>query len=47
MQILEASKHIYNEKPLAIALEDAQHMMAPATSKGLRIGWAPYTFPGG
>jgi predicted dehydrogenase len=47
MQILEAGKHVYNEKPLAISLEDAQRMMALAASKGLRIGCAPDTFLGG
>jgi len=47
MQALEAGKHVYNEKPLAISLEDARRMIALAESKGLRIGCAPDTFLGG
>ena len=47
MQVLAAGKHVYNEKPLAISLEDARRMIALAESKGLRIGCAPDTFLGG
>ncbi|MBC8160576.1 MAG: Gfo/Idh/MocA family oxidoreductase [Roseiflexaceae bacterium] len=47
LQVLEAGKHVYNEKPLAIEREDAQRMLALAAEKGLRIGCAPDTFLGG
>lgn len=44
---LEAGKHVYNEKPLALALEDARQMLELARAKGLRVGCAPDTFLGG
>jgi predicted dehydrogenase len=44
---LEAGKHVYNEKPLALALEDANRMLELAQTRGLRIGCAPDTFLGG
>ncbi len=44
---LEAGKHVYNEKPLALALEDARQMLELARVKGLRVGAAPDTFLGG
>lgn len=43
---LEAGKHIYNEKPLAVSLEDATIMLQTAKTKGLAIGCAPDTFLG-
>ena len=43
---LEAGKHIYNEKPLAISREDGQRIVALAAEKGLRVGGAPDTFMG-
>jgi predicted dehydrogenase len=46
MRALEAGKHVYNEKPLAIELEDSAQMLALAEQKGLRIGCAPDTFMG-
>lgn len=46
LRALEAGKHVYNEKPLAVTREDAAHMIALAHSKGLRIGCAPDTFLG-
>jgi predicted dehydrogenase len=46
MAALEAGKSVYNEKPLAIASEDARKMLALAASKGLRVGCAPDTFMG-
>lgn len=46
LQALEAGKHVYNEKPLAIAREDCQKMLAVAAEKGLRVGCAPDTFLG-
>ncbi len=46
LQALEAGKHIYNEKPLAVKLEEAKNMLDLATTKGLRVGCAPDTFLG-
>ncbi len=46
LKALEAGKYIYNEKPLAISLEDASAMLALSKAKNLRIGCAPDTFLG-
>ncbi|WP_407541858.1 Gfo/Idh/MocA family oxidoreductase (plasmid) [Deinococcus radiomollis] len=43
---LKGGKHVYNEKPLALALADAQEMTRLAEAKGLRIGCAPDTVLG-
>jgi predicted dehydrogenase len=47
LQVLEAGKSVYNEKPLAVKREDARRMLELARSKGVRIGCAPDTFLGG
>jgi predicted dehydrogenase len=47
LQILNAGKHVYLEKPLAVELPDAQKVMDVAAEKGLRVGCAPDTFLGG
>lgn len=44
---LESGKHLYQEKPLAVELNDARLMSEIATKKGLRIGCAPDSFLGG
>ncbi len=44
---LEAGKHVYSEKPLAVTREDGQRILALAQAKGLRVGCAPDTFLGG
>jgi predicted dehydrogenase len=44
---LEAGKHVYSEKPLAISREDGQRLLASARERGLRLGCAPDTFLGG
>ncbi len=44
---LEAGKHVYTEKPLAVAREDGAQVIAMAEAKGLRVGCAPGTFLGG
>ncbi len=44
---LAAGKGVYNEKPLAIALEDGKRLVEIARSRGLRLGAAPDTFLGG
>jgi predicted dehydrogenase len=43
---LSAGKSVYNEKPLALALDDARQMLEMAAGHGLRIGCAPDTFLG-
>lgn len=43
---LEAGKHVYSEKPLAITLEEARRVLNMADQKGLRVGCAPDTFLG-
>jgi predicted dehydrogenase len=47
LQVLEAGKNLYVEKPLAVYREDAQKLLAVAAQKGLRVGGAPDTFFGG
>jgi predicted dehydrogenase len=44
---LEAGKHVYSEKPLALSIEDGLALKALADGKGLRVGCAPDTFLGG
>lgn len=43
---LEAGKHVYSEKPLAITLEEGREVLNKADLKGLRVGCAPDTFLG-
>lgn len=43
---VEAGKHVYNEKPLTIAVEDGKQLMEKAAAKGVRVGCAPDTFLG-
>lgn len=45
--VIEAGKHVYNEKPLTITRENGQQLLAAAEAKGVRIGCAPDTFLGG
>ena len=46
MATLEAGKHAYSEKPLAVTREQGQKLLAMAEEKGLRVGCAPDTFLG-
>ena len=46
LQILEAGKHVYGEKPLAAELDEAEAVLALAAEKNLRVGNAPDTFLG-
>ncbi|NMO94568.1 Gfo/Idh/MocA family protein [Paenibacillus lemnae] len=43
---LEAGKHVYSEKPLAITLEEGSQVLTVADRRGLRAGCAPDTFLG-
>ncbi len=47
MQVLNAGKSVYNEKPLSTEREAAQQLLQVAKAKGLRVGGAPDTFMGG
>lgn len=47
LQVIEAGKHVYAEKPLAIMLEDGQQVIDAAEKVGVRVGCAPDTFLGG
>jgi predicted dehydrogenase len=43
---VRAGKHVYNEKPLCAAREEAAALLKAAEEKGLRVGSAPDTFLG-
>lgn len=47
MAILNAGKHLFVEKPLAVTRQDARQMLNKAAENDLRIGCAPDTFLGG
>lgn len=47
LQALEAGKHVYVEKPLAVTREEGRAILDLAASRGLRVGSAPDTFLGG
>ena len=44
---LDAGKHVYGEKPLAVNREDGRIIIEKARSKGLLVASAPETFLGG
>ena len=46
LQVIEAGKHVYSEKPLATSHAEAQTLARAAAAKGLRVGCAPDTFLG-
>ena len=43
---LRQGKHVYNEKPLAVNLEDARRTLSEAAERSLRVGCAPDNFLG-
>ena len=47
LAVLNAGKHVYNEKPLAVTRDEARALLDLAAQKGLRVGCAPDTFLGG
>ncbi|MBM7569133.1 Gfo/Idh/MocA family protein [Paenibacillus sacheonensis] len=47
LQALEAGKHVYVEKPLAVTREEGKRVLELAAEKGLRVASAPETFLGG
>ena len=47
LAVLNAGKHVYNEKPFCAELDQAQKLLALARSKNLLAGGAPDTFLGG
>lgn len=46
LRALEAGKHVYSEKPLALGTRDGQAILELARKKNLRVGCAPDTFLG-
>jgi predicted dehydrogenase len=47
LRAIEAGKHVYSEKPLALSTKEAAQLLSAAEAKGRRIGVAPDTFLGG
>ncbi len=43
---LEAGKHVYSEKPLALRYQEARDLVGLAQRKGVRLGCAPFTYMG-
>src|SRR5450432_2098213 len=46
LQIVQAGKHVYLEKPLSITRDEAKKIMDAAKAKNVRVGCAPDTFMG-
>src|SRR3954453_14409795 len=45
-QALEAGRHVYSEKPLALTASEAQELVALAAARGVRLGGSPSQFRG-
>ncbi|GAB4546922.1 MAG: Gfo/Idh/MocA family oxidoreductase [Anaerolineae bacterium] len=46
LQIIEAGKHVYSEKPLGLTRKEGESILQAARNKGVRVGCAPDTFLG-
>lgn len=46
LKAVRNGKHVYNEKPLSVDLEEAQQLLAEGDERGVRVGCAPDTFLG-
>src|ERR1700719_3818803 len=46
IQVLEAGKHVYSEKPLAVTREEGRQILETAKKHNLFVGCAPDTFLG-
>ena len=46
LQIIDAGKHVYSEKPLVTRHAEAEALMLAAAAKAVRVGCAPDTFLG-
>lgn len=46
LQIIQAGKHAYSEKPLGLTREEGESILKAARDKGVRVGCAPDTFLG-
>jgi predicted dehydrogenase len=46
LQVVEAGKHVYSEKPLVTRHAEAGALMLAAAARGVRVGCAPDTFLG-
>ncbi|PJF41207.1 MAG: gfo/Idh/MocA family oxidoreductase [Chloroflexi bacterium] len=47
LDIINAGKHVYSEKPLAVTREDGKRVLDAARKANVRVGCAPDTFLGG
>ncbi|MBV9273202.1 MAG: Gfo/Idh/MocA family oxidoreductase [Verrucomicrobia bacterium] len=47
LRALQAGKHVYSEKPLALSTNEALDLLSTAKAEGKRVGVAPDTFLGG
>jgi predicted dehydrogenase len=45
-QCLDAGKHVFSEKPLALSYAEAQGLVELAAQRGVRLGCAPFTYMG-
>jgi predicted dehydrogenase len=45
-EALEAGKHVFTEKPMALTYAEARELVELADRKGLRLGSAPFTYMG-
>lgn len=46
LQVIEAGKHVWSEKPFALDRESGRRLLAAASARGLRAACAPDTFLG-